>query len=136
MESIVLNANHIMSTIGETKAEPADMYARIAVPISMTFQVQSSIKARYLSMWCCIYCLIWIIKQLLNCLKSWITAGNAFQEYPNCSGKSYWTIRNILTLKNDFYFFISCFNISLICLFLIWHFFSNVSLSVHIFSFL
>jgi len=89
MESIVLNANHIMLTIGETKEEPEGMYARIAVQISMTFQEQFSIRAKFLSMSCYTYYLIWIRKQPHNCLKSWITAGNAFLEYPNCLGINY-----------------------------------------------
>ena len=36
MESIVRNANHIMLTIGEIRAELADMYVKIAEQISMT----------------------------------------------------------------------------------------------------
>ena len=50
MESIVLNVNHITLTAGETKEEPADMYARIVVQISMTFQALFSIRAKYLLM--------------------------------------------------------------------------------------
>ena len=89
MESIVPNANHIISIIGETKAGLEDMCARIVEPISMTFQAQFSIRAKFLLMSCYIFCLIWIRKQPPNCLKSWITADNAFQGYLSYLGISY-----------------------------------------------
>ena len=49
MESIVLNANHITLTVGETKEGLEDMCARIAALTSMTFQEQSSTRAKYLN---------------------------------------------------------------------------------------
>ena len=50
MGFIVPNASHIISIIGEVKAELADMLAKIVEPISITFQEQSSIKAKFLLM--------------------------------------------------------------------------------------
>ena len=52
-------------------------------------------------MLCYTYSSIWIRKQPLNCLRNWITAGNAFQGYLNSLGKSYWAIQNTLILMND-----------------------------------
>ena len=48
MESIVLNVNHIMSTVGETREGLEDMCARIVALTSMTFQELSSIRVKYL----------------------------------------------------------------------------------------